>query len=263
MKKIIIVILLIFNLSFVFAQDTVKISKPYLPENNYSLIFTPHNDKSNGTYPLLFLLHGYDGNFADWNRHISIQKLADKYNFIIVCPNGYHNSWYVNSTKMKNSQYEKFFWDDLVPKIIKQYKVDKNNVFITGLSMGGHGALNIYLRNQKFFKAAGSMSGVLDIRLFPNNWEIKEMLGEYKNNKKVWDKYAAVETLKKYHTKKTNIIVDCGTEDFAYQSNENFYNEAKLLGVSIKFNTRPGNHNWEFWCETIDYHLTYFTGLVK
>ncbi|MFH0733381.1 MAG: alpha/beta hydrolase family protein [bacterium] len=263
MKKIIIFFVFIFNLNFSFAQDTIKISKPYLPEDNYSLVFAPHNNQINKSYPLLFLLHGYDGNYLDWNKHIGIQNLADKYNFIIVCPNGYFNSWYVDSPIKKNSQYEKFFWEDLVPQIMKQYQVDKTSIFITGLSMGGHGALNIYLKNQEYFKAAGSMSGVLDIRLFPDNWGIKDLLGEYKFNKKVWDNNSAVANLKKYYNKKTNIIIDCGTEDFALPSNEKFYNEAKKLKVKIQYNTRKGDHNWDFWCQTVGRHLNYFSGLVK
>ena len=38
------------------------------------------------------------------------------------------------------------------------------------LSMGGHGALWNAIRHSDIFGAAGSMSGGVDIRPFPDNW---------------------------------------------------------------------------------------------
>lgn len=262
MRKFLFIWILFLSI-LINAQDVVKISKPYLPEENTSFVFVPKTSQSNSTHPLLFLLHGYSGSHSDWNNNISVQKLADEYGFIIVCPDGYYNGWYVNSPKKQNSKYEKFFWKDLVSHITKNYKVDKNNIFITGLSMGGHGAMNLYLKNQNFFKAGGSMSGILDIRLFTEKWEIKDLLGDYKNNHIDWDNNSAIVNLKKYKTPNTKIIVDCGTEDFAYQSNVNFLNEAKSFNVDIKFNERKGNHDWHFWTESIINHLKYFKSLVK
>ena len=49
---------------------------------------------------------------------------------------------------------------------------------ITGLSMGGHGALWLAIRHQDVFGAAGSTSGGLDIRPFPDNWDMKEQIGQ-------------------------------------------------------------------------------------
>ena len=48
--------------------------------------------------------------------------------------------------------------------------------------MGGHGALWLAIRHQDIFGAAGSTSGGVDIRPFPDNWDMKKQLGEYKNN---------------------------------------------------------------------------------
>ncbi|HPN36783.1 MAG TPA: alpha/beta hydrolase-fold protein [Melioribacteraceae bacterium] len=258
--KLSLILLLLLTIS-VFAQDTLVFSKIYLPGENKSLVFIPAGYKEKTEFPLLYLLHGYSGSYKDWNNNINVQELADKYGFIIVCPEGYYNAWYLNSPIKKNNQYSKFFWNDLYPLVNSKYKVDKSNIFITGLSMGGHGSMLLYLPNQKKFKAAGSMSGILDIRLFYDKWEMKNLLGDYKKSKKIkktWDNYSAVELLKKFGNKNTSLIVDCGTEDFAFKSNQDFNKAAKKQKVNIVYNTLPGNHNWEFWTHSVITQLDYF-----
>ncbi len=252
---------IVFNLIFaslLFAQDTLVFNKTYLPQESKNLVFVPNNYKNNNLYPVLFLLHGYSGSYKDWSKNVNLKELATKYGFIIVCPEGFYSGWYVNSPIKKNNQYVTFFWQDLYPTILKKYKVDKKNIFITGLSMGGHGAMMLYLPNQKIFNAAGSMSGILDIRLFTTKWEIKNLLGDYKNNKKNWDDNSAIELLKKHGNKNTKLIIDCGKQDFAYQSNVNFVNEAKKLKLDVTFNDPDGDHNWQFWTNTIEKHLSFF-----
>ena len=261
--KVKFVLILLFVTIFLKAQDTLVFSKLYLPGESRTLVYTPSTYKDSNAFPLVYLLHGYSGSFKDWSNNVNLQELADNYKFIIVCPEGYYNAWYVNSPQKKNNQYEKFFWNDLYPLINTKYKVDKSNIFITGLSMGGHGSMLLYLPNQKKFKAAGSMSGVLDIRSFPDKWEMKNLLGEYKKNKKVWDKISSIELLKKYGNKNTKLIIDCGTEDFAFKVNQLFYKQAKKQKVNVLFNTPSGNHNWEFWTKTVIKHLDYFDKLVK
>ncbi len=44
--------------------------------------------------------------------------------------------------------------------------------------MGGHGAINLFLNHPGFFKSAGSTSGILDLLPFPDNWGIKNVLGD-------------------------------------------------------------------------------------
>ena len=41
------------------------------------------------------------------------------------------------------------------------------------------------------------MSGGLDIRPFPNNWEMKKQLGEEASNKQRWDEHTVINQLDK------------------------------------------------------------------
>jgi S-formylglutathione hydrolase FrmB len=153
----------------------------------------------------------------------------------------------------------------LVPALLKKYNdINRKEIFITGLSMGGHGAMSIYMSNESFFRDAGSISGILDIREFPAQWGISKVLGQYvKENYPYWDNNSAIENLNKLKQKSRSLIIDCGTEDFAYNVNVEFKEKAEKLGIKVIFNSRKGIHNWTFWKDALVNHLNYFKSLCK
>ncbi|RYD69856.1 MAG: esterase, partial [Sphingobacteriales bacterium] len=124
-----------------FAQKQVLFTSKNLPVADTVWVFTPKNITKKDKVPAVFLLHGFGGNYKQWNNIMDAQKYADEYGYILICPDGLIKSWYLNSPVKADWQYENFFFDELLPKIKKDYPVDTANIFITGLSMGGHGAL--------------------------------------------------------------------------------------------------------------------------
>ena len=137
---------LIFASFFASAQDQLVYKSKNLAKPDTTWVFKPQNYTQKDKLPLLFLLHGYSGNYKQWHSIMDAQKYADDYGFIIVCPDGLFSSWYVNSPVKSNMQFESFFFDELYTDIKVKYKVDASNVFISGLSMGGHGALYLFIR---------------------------------------------------------------------------------------------------------------------
>lgn len=295
MRNIILFAVCFLYGSFLFAQDTLKFNADYLPAENKVLVFKPQTMKKiplpffhiqaidsiywskffssireilnpSKKYPLMFLLHGWSGCYSDWSEHVNLQKYADDNGIIIVCPDGYYDSWYVDSPIKKNNQMQKFFWSDLVPELKHKYggNINFSKIFITGLSMGGHGALITYMSNESFFCAAGSMSGILDIREFSKKWGISKVLGKLeKKNISVWDRNSVIENLTKITRKNRAIIIDCGTEDFAYDVNVAARKRAESLGIKIIFNSRKGVHDWKFWKVSLGNHIKYFKSLCN
>ena len=76
-------------------------------------------------------------------------------------------------------RYETFISDELVKYVDSHYKTvaDRKGRAITGLSMGGHGAMWNGLRHSDVFSAAGSTSGGVDYPPFP------EKLGDERTNR--------------------------------------------------------------------------------
>ncbi|MCL5029347.1 MAG: esterase family protein [Bacteroidetes bacterium] len=262
MTKTIILSFILFLSIEIFPQDTLLINADYIPHTDTTLVFYPKDYKPETSYPLLFMLHGYSGNYEQWNDITNLDSVATKDEFIIVCPDGFYDSWYVDSPMKKNSQYETFFFKNLVPEIFKKYNIDKKDIFITGLSMGGHGAMYLFLKHPDFFRSAGSTSGILDITAFPNNWEMPKVFGSYTLHQKRWEKYSDIYLLKSFKDKNKKIIVDCGTEDFSFKVNQAFADSCKAIGIQIDFITGPGKHEHKYWSNSIAKHFAFFKNII-
>src|SRR2546428_7603188 len=179
------------------AQDQLILQSVKIPSEDTVWVFKPSDYSVAKTYPTIFLLHGWLGNYKQWNSIMDAQKYADEYGFIIVCPDGFYSSWYLNSPLKANYQYVDFFYETLLPEIKSKYKVNENNVFITGLSMGGHGALNIFLEHPELFKSAGSTSGGVLLTASGDKFGISQLLGDFATSKETWDKISIVNKIQK------------------------------------------------------------------
>jgi S-formylglutathione hydrolase FrmB len=208
------------------------------------------------------MLHGWSGHSTKWNEVVNLDSVAKKDGFIIACPDAFYDSWYIDSPVKKNSQIEKFFFEKLIPELFEKYNIDKHNIFITGISMGGHGAIYYFLKHPDFFKSAGSTSGILDITQFPDNWSLPQVLGPYTSNKEIWQNNSDIYLLKNLKEKNKKILVDCGTEDFAFNVNRAFTDSCNAAGIPVEFITSPGTHSLDYWRRSILYHFKFFKEMV-
>jgi S-formylglutathione hydrolase FrmB len=245
--------------------DTVETYSPSMKKNIKAVVITPDNYASAKALPVVYLLHGHGGRYSDWiTRAKGFEKAADLYQMIVVCPDG-NNSWYWDSPIDPAYKYETYVSKELVEWIDSKYKTIKGRGgrAITGLSMGGHGALYLAFRHQDVFGAAGSMSGGVDIRPFPNNWNMSERLGKYSEKPENWEKNTVVNLLHLLTPNSLAIIIDCGTEDFFYKVNENLHKQLLQRNIPHDYITRPGAHNWPYWTNAIGFQLMYMNNYFK
>ena len=249
--------------------DTVQTYSPSMKKNIKAVVITPDSYASAKELPVVYLLHGYSGNYADWiTKAKGFEKNADLFQMIIVCPDG-NNSWYWDSPMDEKYKYETYVSDELVKWVDAKYKTikDRTGRAITGLSMGGHGALFLAFKHQDIFGAAGSMSGGVDIRPFPNNWDMAARLGKYAEHPDNWEKNTVTNMLYLLTPNSLALIIDCGTEDFFFKVNENLHAQLLLRNIPHDYISRPGAHNWPYWTNSINYQLlfmnTYFKNPTK
>ena len=102
------------------------------------------------------------------------------------------------------------------------------------------------------------MSGGVDIRPVPRNWELPYDLGEYAAHKKSWDDHTEVNQIDRIEDGDLAIAIDCGESDFFLEVNKSFHE--RLLGrkISHDFTTRPGGHDPAYWNNSLDYQLLFF-----
>jgi len=268
MKRIFIILFAAWAFASVHAAvvDTISVFSQKMQRNIRAVIVTPDNYSSAGELPVVYLLHGYSGNHLDWiNKAKGFEKAADQYQMIIVCPDGGFSSWYWDSPVDPESQYETFISEELVKAIDSKYKTIKNRSGrgITGLSMGGHGALYLAIKHQNVFGVAGSMSGGVDIRPFPDNWEMAKKLGTYAEQPARWESSTVINLLNLLTPNSLSIIIDCGTDDFFFKVNENLHQQLLYRNIPHDYITRPGGHTWPYWANAAKYQFLFMSNYFE
>ena len=268
MKKIfmLLVVALLANSSlWAFKREIVTIHSDAMNKDINATVILPDGYKRAKKLTTVYLLHGFSGNYKEWDELGKASPLADKHNVIIVMTDGGYDSWYWDSPVVPTNRYETFISKEVVEYIDSHYKTiaDRSGRAIAGLSMGGHGALYLAIRHQDTYGAAGSMSGGVDIRPFPRNWGMSKWIGTIAENPQNWEDYTVINMIDRLKPNHTRLIIDCGTEDFFYKVNCNLH--AKLLEAKIPhdFYVRPGAHNWAYWRNSIKFQLLFFANFFE
>jgi len=204
---------------------------------HYSVYLPPSYDKTSDKYPVLYLLHGMNGDYRDWvkNGMASIVDWAIKdkksKEMIVIMPNGF-NAFYCNNFNNGTLKYEDFFIGEFIPQIESKYRISnmQKGRAIAGLSMGGYGATFHAFKRPELFCACYAMSGAMVGTTAP---DIKLLLNSRSSDE-----------LKKIPA----YTMECGTEDFlVYSGNENFNQYLTEKGITHNYIRRSGIHDWIFW----------------
>lgn len=261
--------ILVFNFLFLSISvraghaDSVEIFSPSMHKNIKCIIIKPDNYSVMGKpYPVLYLLHGWSGNFAGWvSGSPQLLHHADTYQMLIVCPDGGYDSWYLDSPVDSTVRYETHIAKEVVSYVDYYYHTRKESGgrAITGLSMGGHGALYLAIRHPDVFGAAGSMAGGLDLRLWKkNNWDLQGVLGDPDTNWPNWESNSVVNLIYALKGHEIPLIIDCGVGDFFLPANREMHAQLLAAGIPHEYTERPGEHNGNYWNSAIDFQTVYF-----
>ena len=283
MKKLTVVAACIFFLSvksFSAVVDTIIIPSKVMQKEYKAVIVLPASYASNNkNYPVLYLLHGGYGHFDDWIKKTSdtklIQKISDQYNFIVVMPEGEIFSYYINSPVSKESQFETYITKEVIEKIDNSYRTirDRKGRAISGLSMGGYGALYLSARHPDLYCAAGSMSGALnpDMRSwkFPPNAlqafkkEFEKILGPIEKYPERYADASIINMADKIKAANIKLIFDDGVDDFFITVNRELHRRLVFNGTPHDYSERPGSHTWEYWKNSLPYHALFFSKVFQ
>ena len=118
-------------------------------------------------YPVLYFLHGLGDNeqtlfnSGGWTLLDDLRQRHTIGDFLIVAPEG-RRSFYINSAD-GSVRYSDFFLQEFIPLIESKYRVSsgRKNRAISGISMGGYGALRFAFSHPEMFSAVSAQSAVL------------------------------------------------------------------------------------------------------
>ncbi len=272
-----------FSNTLLFAQtrvDTIEVYSTSMKKNLKAAVTTPASySKGSEKFPVLYLLHGGSGSYGDWHQKVTekdlVPRLAEEYNLIIVTPGVGPASYYYDSPLMDSVRYETYLISELIPFVDKNYRTlaKKESRAITGLSMGGHGAVTLSAKHPELFIAAGSMSGVMNIdtRL----WKVQEdfralrvqsqkaMLGEINYDGPSFNPYTAVGLVSQMKSNGIALIIDCGVDDFLIETNRQIHQLLVENKTPHEYIERPGAHTWDYWTEALPVHLFFFSKYLE
>lgn len=283
-QQLLVLVFFLFTLPLQAAKvDSLDVPSAVMKKNLRAVVVLPDSyaaaGKNKTTYPVLYLLHGGYGHFNDWILKTPdktlIQRLADQYNLIIVMPEGEVFSYYLDSPVIKDSQFETYLTKEVIDKIDKTYRTirtPKGRV-ITGLSMGGYGALYLATRHPDLYCAAGSMSGALNLDM--NAWklppdatkniraEFEKILGPFSQSPDGWASYSVVGMADKMKTNGLKLVIDCGVDDFLIEPNRELHRRLVFNQTPHDYSERPGGHSWDFWQNALPYQVLFFSKVLN
>ncbi len=264
-------ILFFFSLCSILATagtvDTVSIYSNSMHRYIKCVVIKPDSYKNKNTrFPVVFLLHGYGGGYANCITRVpQLKAHVDTYQLIIVCPDGGFSSWYFDSPVDSSFRFETHVAVEVVNYIDKNYRTiaDKDHRAIMGNSMGGHGALFLALRHENVFGAAASISGGVDLEVLKKKYDISKRIGDTIVHAKEWHDYSVINLIEKYPGTKLRISIDCGNMDMFIDLNRRLHQKMLDLKIPHDYTERPGEHTWEYWRKSAPYQLLFFSNFFN
>ena len=213
---------------------------------SYRIYLPPGYDQSDRRYPVLYLLHGWPYEAADW-ENLGAAQVADVgivngtlLPFIIVIPRG-SEALYVN-TSGGDYSFEGQLVRDLTPHIDATYRTWPawEERAIGGISRGGVWALEIAFRNPGLFSVVGAHSPALSMNLAPPVYDPFNLLGN-----------PGVTSLR--------IYLDAGDADWTGPSTRSLHETLDGRGITNQFTVHTGGHDRAMWSANIAEYIAFYT----
>jgi len=217
----------------------------YLPQG--------YGSSPDGRYPVLYMLHGLGGDQGQWARQGLFTAASDLIQrdeippLIIVTPEGERGYWVDHANS--GPRYGAYVTQDLVSTIDSRYRTmpSRDARAIGGLSMGGHGALQLALNNPNEFSVIGAHSVAL---------RRQSQAFDFFGDKQYFETHDPVSLCKKDHalTRRFKIWLDIGDADPWYRAAEAFHQQLDSQGIPHTWNVYEGGHNDAYWqAHVVDY----------
>lgn len=248
-------------------------------------IYFPPSSSPNQKFPVLYWLSGLtctDENFIAKSgaqraashealaliamdtspRGLNVEGEADSWDF------GVGAGFYLNAKqeKWKNWHMYDYVVKEL-PELLKENfpELDTARASISGHSMGGHGALTIYLKNLDKYKSVSAFAPIVNPINCP--WGQKAFTNYLGENKADWEEYDATCLISKFNNLSATILIDQGDADkFLHeQLMPNKFEEAcRKVNAPLLLRIQPGyDHSYYFIATFIDDHISHHAQALK
>lgn len=220
--------------------------------------------------PIVILMHGVYGNHWVWMHLGGVHEVYNRLRAeglsecVLVMPED--GSYYAGSgyLPLKHADYDKWIVDDLIEGVQKTCDCVSENskLFISGLSMGGYGALRLGAKYADRFSGISGHSSITDIK------EIGQFVDENLDHYELDDNAESEEAdilywLNKNRAHLPPLRFDCGREDQLFQGNLQFKERLENAGLEFSFTENAGTHEWPYWNTHVADTFAFFDNILK
>ena len=208
--------------------------------------------------PVVYLLHGGDGNFRDWSNFSDVARFAEQ-DLVLVMPDA-DNSYYTNSVGHPQDRYEDYIVNDLISDVEARFPAStgRTDRAVAGLSMGGFGAVKLALKYPERFVFAGGLSSAIDV---PNRPFALHRIRQWRQHASIFgpagsathrenDPFILARSADP--TKTPYLFLTCGDQEGLLPSNQSFAKLLEARKFRFEFHVVPGGHNWGQWNARLD-----------
>ncbi|ROV94419.1 hypothetical protein VSDG_05933 [Cytospora chrysosperma] len=216
---------------------------------NLNLYLPPKAAKENKKVPVLIWLSGLTCTPDNCTEKGFFQHGASLHNIAVLYPDtsprgldlpGEKDAWdfgeaasfYIDAARApfdRNYRMETYLTRELPDALFGSAEfgplLDRSRVSIAGHSMGGHGALTLYLKNPGMYRSVSAFAPISNPTNCP--WGQKAFSGYLGEDKASWAAHDATELVKGWKAGPLNMLVDVGTGD-------NFYKQGQLLPENLE-----------------------------
>ena len=284
-------ILLSFALTSARAQGRIEcnaLKSQILNQSvHYCVMLPPSYDSATSghspkRFPVLYFLHGLGGSeqtffqSGGWNLVEDLRQQGQIGDFLIVSPEA-RASFYINSADGR-VRYSDFFLREFIPYIETHYSIrrERSSRAITGVSMGGYGALHFAFAHPELFSAVSAQSAAL-ITDSPHDLSSAErtgtplarmLAGVFGNpiDEAHWNQNSLFVLAKKNRTQLEGLAIyfNCGSSDeFGFEKGAaELHRQLQAEGVKHEYHLYPGNHDVSYFMahlpEVLKFHSKAF-----
>ncbi|KAI9121339.1 hypothetical protein K1719_008372 [Acacia pycnantha] len=248
-------------------------------------IYFPPSPSPSHKFPVLYWLAGLTCSDENFIIKSGAQRAASSEGIALIAPDtsprglnveGEADSWdfgvgagfYVNATqdKWKNWRMYDYVVKELPELLTDNFpQLDTSNASIFGHSMGGHGALTIYLKNLNKYKSVSAFAPIAN----PINcaWGQKAFTNYLGGNKSEWEDYDATCLIKKFNDVRATILIDQGEDDKFLKDQllpHKFEEACRNANVPLLLRFQHGyDHSYYFIATFIDDHIRHHAQALR
>jgi enterochelin esterase-like enzyme len=241
----------------------ITVKTPNLKGRGDIVIYAPSGLDQADDLPVVILLHGVYGSAWSWAYSAGVHLKADELikkgelpPMILVMPSD--GLWGDGSGYMPHGEYnfEKWIAEDVPDALVECIAgaSNKSPLYLSGLSMGGFGALRIGAKYAPKFRAISghsSITSLAQVKFF-----VEESLKDYAQDNAADED--VFETFLSHREHLPPIRFDCGTDDLLINYNRSLHKKMEKAGIPHYYEENPGSHEWAYWSKHIISSLKFF-----